>query len=88
MAGSKSSLDLFQNKLILNKLRSQQIKNGQNKMSLEQIDLQSSYDRNELNQLTIKQLCTLLSISVKQLKDFDFSKDNLIEMFLTKQPEL
>ena len=57
-------------------------------MSLEQIDLATLYDRNELAQLSKTQLCKLLSITLKQLKDFGFSKENLIEMFLSKQPDL
>jgi len=57
-------------------------------MSLEQIDIETIYDRTELQKLSQYQLCKLLSITVKQLYDFGFSKENLIEMFLTKQPEL
>jgi hypothetical protein len=57
-------------------------------MSLEQIDIETVYDRTTLQKLSPKQLCDLLSITLTQLKQFGFSKENLIEMFLTKQPEL
>ncbi len=56
-------------------------------MSLEQIDKEMVYDRYELQQLSVKQLCQLLSITLYQLRNFGFSKDNLIEIFLTNQPE-
>ncbi len=56
-------------------------------MSLEQIDTATIYDRKVLEQLSQKQLCKLLAITVNQLKKFEFSKENLIEMFLTNQPE-
>lgn len=54
-------------------------------MSLDQINPETICDRRELQQLSEKQLCKLLSITVKQLKDCGFSKENLIEMFLTTQ---
>jgi predicted house-cleaning noncanonical NTP pyrophosphatase (MazG superfamily) len=56
-------------------------------MSLEQIDIETIYDRNTLQKLSLKQLCDLLSITMEQFRKFGFSKDNLIEIFLTKQPE-
>ena len=54
-------------------------------MSLEQIDIETIYDRKELLELTQEQLCKLLSITVRQLQTFGFSKENLIEMFITNQ---
>jgi hypothetical protein len=57
-------------------------------MSLDQLDLEAVCDRTELQQLSIKQLCKLLSITIQQLNICGFSKDNLIEMVLTNQPEL
>jgi hypothetical protein len=59
-----------------------------NNMSLEQIDLETLYDRNELEQLSKTQLCKLLSITIKELRSCGFSKDNLIELFLSKHAEL
>ena len=56
-------------------------------MSIEQIDIETTCDRKELSRLSVKQLCGLLSITMEQLRKFGFSKENLIEMFLTKQPE-
>jgi hypothetical protein len=57
-------------------------------MSIEQIDMETVKDRSELQSLSEKQLCKLLSITVNQLRDFGFSKENLIEMFLTQHFEL
>ena len=54
-------------------------------MSLDQIFPETICNRQELQQLSEKQLCKLLSISVKQQNDFDFTKDNLIEMYLNQQ---
>ena len=54
-------------------------------MSIEQIDTETMCDRQELQKLSQYQLCKLLSITVKQLKECGFSKENLIEMFLTIQ---
>ncbi len=53
-------------------------------MSLDQLDLETVCDRTELQQLSIKQLCKLLSITIQQLNVCGFSKENLIEMVLTQ----
>ena len=54
-------------------------------MSLDQINTETICNRQELQQLSEKQLCILLSISAKQQNDCDFTKENLIEMYLTQQ---
>ena len=54
-------------------------------MSLDQIFPETICNRQELQQLSEKQLCKLLSISVKQQNDFYFTKENLIEMYLNQQ---
>ena len=54
-------------------------------MSLDQINTDSIADRQELQQLSEKQLLKLLSIPAKQQHDCHFTKENLIEMYLTQQ---
>ena len=53
-------------------------------MSLDQIN-SDIVNRQELQQLSEKQLLKLLSIPVKQQNDCHFTKENLIEMYLTQQ---